>query len=230
LAISLASLASFFVHYEFNPAIDCFSPAPKNPVMYLWFVALMFANAAGLKFSTLATLTGSIALLLLMVGLSITAKRLVSRESGTWPRDAAIAALLAYCAVYCLNTAYGRLCLGVAGASASRYTPYVVLGLFGLYLYALSNPWRNLRIALVLVLLAFAMLGTRPLNPPDAWELKYLSDRKNVWRECYLTRHDIDECDALTHFQIDPSPEATRLQEKLDFLERNHLNLYDNSQ
>jgi hypothetical protein len=244
LATSIASLASFFANYKLDPGVGCFSAAPKDPVMYLWFVALMFANAAGLKFSILATLIGSIALFLLVMGLSITVKRLFSRELDAWPRDAAIAVLLAYCAVYCLSTTYGRLCEGLAGASASRYTPYVVLGLFGLYLYALSNRGRNLRVALILILLAFAMLGVRPLKGIDAWELEYLSNRKSAWRECYLARHDIYECDALTRFQIDPNlgtavkldpraeqpPEAADLQEKLDFLERNHLNLYDNSQ
>ncbi|HTR27522.1 MAG TPA: hypothetical protein VMI10_26365 [Terriglobales bacterium] len=246
MVISIASLASFFIGYKLDPAVACFSavPALNKSVLYLWFIALMFANAACFKFSTLATLIGSIALLALVMGLSITFKRLLSRESNAWPRDAAITALLAYCGAYCLGTAYGRLCEGLAGASASRYTPYVVLGIFGLYLCALSNRRRNLRIALVLMLLTFALLGARPLNRIDAWELDYLSNRKSDWRECYLARHDIYECDALTRFQIDPNqgtavkldpraeqpPEAAGLQEKLDFLERNRLNLYDNSQ
>jgi hypothetical protein len=46
-----------------------------------------------------------------------------------------------------------------------------------------------------------------------------------AWRECYLARHSIPECDALTHFQI-LNPKTTQPQEKLDFLEHNHLNLY----
>jgi len=231
LAISIASLASFFVGYKFNPAVDCFSPAPRNPIGYLWFVALMLAHVAGFTILslTLATLIGSIALLLLLVGLAVAAKRLLAQNSDTWSRDAAIAALLAYCAVFCLSTAYGRLCSGLIAAASSRYTFYVVPGFFGLYLYALSNHGRNLRVSLVLLLLAFALLGTRPLNRVDAWELEDLSNGKRAWRECYLARHDIYECDALTHFQIYPRPEETHLQEKLDFLERNHLNLYDDS-
>jgi hypothetical protein len=232
LAISIASLASFFVHYRFEPAVDCFSPAPKNPVMYPWFVALMFLHVSGLTILnlTLATLVGSIALLLLLVGLAIAVKRLLAQSSDTWSRDAVIAVLLAYCAVYCLNTAYGRLCSGLVAAGSSRYTPYVVLGFFGLYLYALSNHSRNLRVSLVLFLLVYALLGVLPLNRIDALNLEYLSNGKRSWRECYLARHDIHECDTLTQFPIYPSPEATHLQEKLDFLERNHLNLYDNSQ
>jgi len=231
LAISIASLASFFVGYKFNPAVDCFSPAPRNPIGYLWFVALMLAHVAGFTiFSlTLATLIGSIALLLLLVGLAVAAKRLLAQNSDTWSRDAAIAALLAYCAIFCLSTAYGRLCLGLVAAASSRYTFYVILGLFGLYLYALSNHGRNLRVSLVLLLLTFALLGTRPLNRVDAWELENLKNGKRAWRECYMARHDIHACDTLTDFPICSNPEATHLQEKLDFLERNHLNLYDDS-
>ena len=231
LTISIASLASFFVGYKFQSAVDCFSPAPKNPFVYAWFAALMFASAAGLKILSLifATLIGSIAWLVVVVGLLVTVRRLLAQKSDTWPRDAAIAALLAYCVVFCLNTAYGRMCLGLAGAGASRYTPYVVLGFLGSYLYALSNQGRNLRVSLVLVLLVFSMLSARPLDRKDARELVYFGYAKRVWRQCYLARHDIDECDALTNFQIYPGPNETHLQEKLDFLERNHLNLYDDS-
>ena len=82
LAISIASLASFFVRYKFNPAVDCFSPAPRNPIGYLWFVALMLAHVAGLTVVrlTLATLIGSIALLLLLVGLCT--QKIVGSELG----------------------------------------------------------------------------------------------------------------------------------------------------
>jgi hypothetical protein len=232
LAISIASFASFFADYKFQPAVDCFSPGLQNPTVYAWFVALMFASAAGLKILSLvfATVVGSVALLLVMVGLAITAKRLLAQNSETWSRDAAVAALLAYSAIVCLNTAYGRMCLGLAAAGNSRYTSYVILGLFGVYLYALSIRRRNLRVSLLVVLLAFAMLSARPLNRKDALVNAGVCNGKRVWRECYLARHDIYECNVLTHFQIHPHPEETHLQEKLDFLERNHLNLYDGSQ
>ena len=206
LTISIASLVSFFVGYKFQAAVDCFSPAPKNPIVYVWFAALMFASAAGLKILSLifATLAGSVAWLVVVVGLLVTVKRLLAQKSDTWPRDAAVAALLAYCVVFCLNTAYGRMCLGLAGAGASRYTPYVVLGFFGSYLYASSNQGRRLGISLVLVLLVFSILSARPLDRNDDREIVYFGYAKRVWRECYLARHDIDECTALTGFRIHP--------------------------
>jgi hypothetical protein len=171
LTISIASLGSFVVGYRFD-AVDCFSPAPENPVLYLCFVTLMFASVAGLAVLSLklATLIGSIPLLLLLVSGWLVGKRLLrARSEDTWSRDAAIAALLAYCAVFCFPTAYGRLCPGLAYAGVSRYTPYVVLGFFGLYLYALSNHARNLRVYLLLMLLVFAALSACPLNRSDAW-------------------------------------------------------------
>jgi len=233
LTISIASLASFFVGYKFQSGVDCFSLAPENPVLYLWFVALMFTHAAGFNILsiTFATLTGSLALLLLLVGLWVVGKRLfVKRSEDTWSRDAVIAVLLGYCVVFCFNAAYGRLCLGLAAASTSRYTPYVVLGFFGLYLYALSDHAQNLRAHLALALVLFATFGARPLSGSDARIVEEMTNSKRAWRECYLARHDIRECDTLTHFQVHPHPEATHLQEKLDFLERNRLNLYTDSQ
>lgn len=233
LTISIASLASFFVRHKFQSGVDCFSLAPENPVLYLWFVALRFTHAAGLNILSIAfaTLVSSIALLLLLVCLWIVVKRLfVAQAEDTWSPAIVIATLLADCAVFCFNAAYGRLCLGLAAAGTSRYTPYVVLGFFGLYLYALSDHARNLRVSLVLVLLLFATLGARPLSGDDARIVEEMTNGKRAWRDCYPARHDIHECDNLTKFQVHPHPEAIHLQEKLDFLERNHLNLYADSQ
>jgi hypothetical protein len=188
----------------------------------------MFASVVNIEILsiTLATVVGSIAMLLLLVSLRVVVKKLLERQAEHWSRDAVIAALLAYCAVFCLNTAYGRLCLGLVGATGSRYTPYLVLGFLGLYLLALSNQHRNLRALLVLVSLVFATLSARPLNRYDTRIVEKMSNGRRVWRECYLAEHGIHECDSRMHFQIYPHPEATHLQEKLDFLKRNRLNLY----
>ena len=231
VAISIASLASFFVGYRFTMGVDCPAPAPKNPFAYILFIALMFAHAGGFRALSLplATLLGSVVLLSFLVALTITTKGLFPRASDRWPRDAAIATLLAYSGIFCLNASYARMCLGLVAAETSRYTPYVILGLFGLYLYALSNRRPDDRVLLILVLV-FAVFGACPLNRSDALNNDLFNRGKRAWRECYLARHDINECNAVTHFQIYPHPEATHLQEKLDFLERNRLNLYDNSQ
>lgn len=154
----------------------------------------------------------------------------MAQGSDQWSRDAAIAALSAYSGIFCLNASYARMCLGLKAAGISRYTPYVILALFGVYLYTLSIRRRDFRVSLAMALVVFTGLGALPLNRKDAADNEHFNSGKRAWRECYLGRHDIDECTALTGFQIYPDPEKTHSQEKLDFLERNHLNLYDDSQ
>ncbi len=229
LAISLASLASFFVRYRLQPAVECFSPLPRSPADYLRFVALMFAHVASLRIPspTLAAIVGLIVLLWILAGVLMAAKGISQSESAS--RDAAIEALLTYSAIFCLSTAYGRLCLGVQSASSSRYTEYVVLGYLGLYLFALSISKRSLRAAAVVVLLVLSLLSARRLNRIDAGGLEAISNGKRAWRECYLARHNIEQCNSLTNFQVYFNAQRPGLQEKLDFLERNHLNLFDGS-
>jgi len=230
MAISLASLASFFVHYRFQPYADCFVSASRSPSNYLRFIALMFAHVAGLRIPslTLASILGLVVMFWILAGLSLAVKRM-TRESETWPRDAVIAALLAYGAIFCLSTAYGRLCLGLQSASSSRYTEYVVLGYLGLYFLALSISSRTLRRCLILILLALSLLSARRLNRIDAGGLEVMSGGKRAWRDCYLARHNVQECTALTGFRIYHNSSAAHMQEKLDFLERHHLNLYEDN-
>ena len=160
-AISIASLASFFVTYRFTMGVDCPAPAPKNPLAYPSFISLMFAHAGGFRALSLpfASLFGSVALFLFLVALTITTKGLFTRSSDRWPRDAAIAALLAYSGIFCLNASFARMCLGLAAAATSRYTPYVILGLFGVYLYALSIRRPDVRLKFILVVAVFALFG-----------------------------------------------------------------------
>ncbi|MGA7929304.1 MAG: hypothetical protein WCA20_25305 [Candidatus Sulfotelmatobacter sp.] len=56
-----------------------------------------------------------------------------------------------------------------------------------------------------------------------------MSNSKRAWRECYLARHNVEQCNNLTNFQVYFNAQGPRLQKKLDFLERNHLNLFDGS-
>lgn len=232
VGVSLVSLASFFVGYKFRPAVDCFSSVPKSPANYLRFIAMMFAHVAGLRIPnlSLAAFIGVVVLLWIGAGIGQSFKKLRARGSDAWVRDAAIAALLGYVILFCLNTAYGRLCLGLQSAASSRYTEYVVLGFLGLYLSALSTRSRNLRAFLVIFLLVLSLFSARRLNRIDAGGLEAMSNGKRAWRQCYLAGHDIRECDAFSHFNIHPNAGATHLQEKLDFLEQRRLNLYDGSE
>jgi hypothetical protein len=77
-------------------------------------------------------------------------------------------------------------------------------------------------VGLVLILITVRTLNTRG----DRAMGEHFADGKRRWGECYLRRHDIQGCDRETGFPIYPNAAATRLQEKLDFLEARHLNLF----
>jgi hypothetical protein len=74
----------------------------------------------------------------------------------------------------------------------------------------------------VLVLITLRTFNTRA---DDAWGRHY-AEGKRRWAACYRQRHDLRGCDLETGFLLYPVPEATRMQEKLDFLEARHLNLF----
>jgi hypothetical protein len=228
VALSIASLASFFVGYRFQPAVDCFSAVPTNPANYLRYVGMMFVHVGGFRIGnlTLAAVVGVMVLLALGAGVGLAVRRML-RGSEMWARDAAIVALLAYVAVFCLSAAYGRECLGLRDATSSRHTEWLVLGFFGLYLSAMSISGRWWRGFLVALLVVFSLHSAKRLNRMDAGELRGISEGKRVWRECYLARRDIPECDAASGFRIHPNPKATHLREKLDFVEGERLNLFD---
>jgi hypothetical protein len=52
---------------------------------------------------------------------------------------------------------------------------------------------------------------------------------KQSWKNCYLTHENIAYCDAVSHLQLYPAPNATHLRDKLRYLKENHLNLYVNA-
>jgi hypothetical protein len=226
LLVSIASMASFFVGYKLEPAADCFSIVPANPIRYAAFMSLMFANVVkGNSLPPLLTLLmGGLLLVAVVICLGTALARLFRTETNSWTRSAVISLLLGYCLLFCFNTAYGRQCLGLALAWNSRYVTYVIVGFFGLYLFSLSMPAK--RELLIIALCALALLSSGRMDERDWMGTMWFSNGKRAWRQCYLTRHDIGQCNALTGFQIYPGDDHGQLQRKLDFLEQNHLNLF----
>jgi len=227
LLLSVASVVSFFLGYKLQPAADCFSLHVENPLLYGLFMDLMFANYVGMKGGKLLPpLIGGAILVVFVICLDKSLKKLWSTSSQLWTRNAVISVLLSYCLVFSINTAFGRLCMGMPFATLSRYTPYLTAGFFGLYLSALSNEGSTLRKLSIVGVLVLALLTAGRVNKYDAESMQGVGEAKRAWRECYLAQHSIEHCDAVTGFPIHPHPDATHLQEKLDFLEERHLNLY----
>ena len=231
LLASSVSLAAFFIGYKLQPAADCFSFHPQPPLKYLRFMALMFANLVGTKgIGFLPTLVGTLVLVGMVLCLVLAGwKLLVVRTTiAAWTRYLIPATLIAYSLLFCLNTAFGRLCIGLDAAQTPRYTEYLQLGIFGLYLFVLTISCRSLR-NVVLFLFAVLLCQSVPIRAVDENTMVHFSEVKRSWKSCYLSSSNIGQCDRLAGFWVYPRPEATHLKEKLDFLKRNKLNLYADS-
>jgi len=223
LFLASASMASFFVHYRFQPAVDCFYYPHHEVLDYPWFIALMFTTFAGIRSPIiLATVLGAV---LLVVAISIIF--LVMRRAGQDQRLRPVALIIAVMASYSLlfsaNTAVGRVCLGLpAAAQASRYTTLMIPVFLAIYLYVLTVRTKARR-DIALVLLALILIPGHVHIPNGA---DWFSNGKRTWVSCYKRTGDVLYCDSTTGFQIYPDPHRTHLQQKLDYLKENKLNLF----
>jgi len=223
--IAAASLASFFVHYTFWPAVDCFV-FPYHPVTaYAWFMALMFWGFVGHTHHwILGTVVGALILGLAFVAFGAQLRRLLTRNR---PPDRYIvrAVLLGFSLLFIANTAVGRVCLGREGAAASRYATLMIPVFLAMYFYLLSfSSIRIGRFALVLFVLLLI-----PSAVAVRTGARTNTDGKRAWVSCYRRTEDINYCDRSTNFKVDPSPEYDHLKEKLDYLKQYHLNLFASS-
>jgi hypothetical protein len=223
--VACASFGSFFAGYKMDPAADCFSPQPHSPILYGRYAAAMFSPFFGVwGTNTLPIVVGATAICALLIVLIVSLKRLRSRNE-EWSRYATIVVLIAYCLLFCFATAYGRLCLGIGFAQASRYVIYVNLGLLGLYLGLLAIRNATAR-NVALTILALSLFRTAQPDPRFSRRMARMHDVKQEWKTCYLTLGDIDECNQYP--RVYPwEPERTHLQEKLDFLKQTRQNLFD---
>jgi hypothetical protein len=226
LFLAIASLASFFVRYVFQPAADCFQFPHGNWLSYLQFMGLMFSGfvlpRTPLALSTGTVILGTtILLLMVLVFLWHSFRLIIGPISDT---HLVGAVLLGFSLLFVANTAVGRLCLGLEQALSSRYSTLLIPAFLAIYFFLLSQSWygaRNVVLALwVMLLLPSSVTIARA-------EVRSYSEGKRRWANCYVRTGDINYCDRSTNFKIYPAPEATHLKQKLDYLKANHLNLFD---
>jgi hypothetical protein len=127
LFIACISLALFFIHYIFQPAVDCFVFPYSHPGHYIWFVALMFANVTGIgSHIVLAAALGPVLVLCSIFVLGVHSKVLV-RAARLSQTSLVIVILMTYSLTFAINTAIGRVCLGLPGSALpSRYCTLLI--------------------------------------------------------------------------------------------------------
>jgi hypothetical protein len=224
--LAFLSLASFFIGYRFNPSVGCFSFS-HNLVGYLHFTGLMLSRSIGIRRpQPLPTLAGALILLWMGLALLVGVRKFWQERERAGSRFAIEAILLAYCLLFCFNTAVGRLCLGMEASQTSRYIIYAAVGWFGLYLHSAAMKKDFLRYSFSAVLLLVWLVAAGFVHHGDRFEMEWYRRGKSAWKECYVQTHDISHCDSATGFPVYPWPERTHLKQKLDFLEERRLNLF----
>jgi hypothetical protein len=228
MLISLASFGSFFIGFKSQPAADCFSYQVQPIAGYVRFSVLMFAPFFGAQGTdALPTLIGILAVCALLAVSAFSGISLLRERGAQWTKYAVVTALTTYCLLFCMATAYGRLCLGMQFAQASRYVVYLNLGMLGLYFSLLMISDGVIRNMLV-VFLGISLLGTIVSGERSRKDMVYWHDTKATWKNCYLATGNLKECNKVS-WVYPGAPESTHLQEKLDFLKRTRQNLFADS-
>jgi hypothetical protein len=224
LALSLGSLALFFHGYVFSPAVACFQFPDPHPARYLPFLGRLFLRPL--------EVSGPGAVLALGIPLASVCAALAgwgcwrmfaARERAHLPEIAF--ALSLFSLLFAVNSAVGRVCLGDAGADASRYVPYMTPFLVAAYLVFTMRAPSTWPRATVLTAFCALLLGKEVLRTRhDVKDAAAIAAGKRHWRDCYLARSDVATCSI--PFRIYPDPAATHLEEKLRFLRERHLGFF----
>jgi hypothetical protein len=229
VVVSLLSAGSFFVGYQFAPAVDNFQFPIREWWLYPQFMALMLANFCGIKGVTALSYVVGFLILSLMIILVLIhvvralRPRVTISESTA---DAAIAVLMTFTLIFCANTAIGRISLGLSAAQSSRYVTYLIPGYLGIYLWLVALQPDTMRCFLLITAIAGLIAASFPLREADRNTLNWYMEGKTHWKTSYLQTEDIKAATRAANFPIYPSPELTHLKQKLEYLKREKLNLY----
>jgi hypothetical protein len=224
LLLATVSLASFFYHYRWDPAVPCFHFPDPHPLNYPWFIGLMMAYFLGLRAVLPASLAGSF-LALVAVAVLIWHGLRLWRERVWSAVDRTVVILLGFSLLFAANAAVGRVCMGMPeSAQYSRYMGLLVPAFLGIYFHLLT--WREgaLRTGVLAVFVIALVPGT--VRMPAGYSPQAVKDGKQAWKTCILQTGTINYCDRATGFPVYADPRRAHLLEKLQFLQQNGLNLY----
>ena len=228
VAASLATLALFLHGFALHTAADCFQFPHPRPWEYVPFAGLVLARPFGLEpIETAGHLPLATIVAIAMVGFTSYAGYRLIRARGDSVLWRVTCVLAGFAVLFASMSAIGRICLGFDVAYSSRYITYMLPGMLALYLVIRANATasRVSRALLAVFLVACVAKETSHRSRDEAGAyLQY----KQLWRNCYLTYHDIPVCDSLSGHPVYPQSgaEASHLQEKLDWLEARGYSLF----
>lgn len=224
--VSLATLYWFFQGYKFTASVSCFHFPHSKPWEYPVYSAFMYGRFIFEGSKGLPLIMGSVTLLSLgWFGLRTLLDVFKTKEASQNPRSALLFLYL-YTALYIGATAIGRVCLGPAQGSSSRYIPYIVPSLIALWISISLLNIRHKRYILAGILSIFMVseLYWRQRDMNNTF--KSYIDGKRAWASCYLNNPNIKYCNKVTGFFVYPPVNEDKFKEKLDLLQRKKWSIF----
>ena len=226
IAAGVGTLFVFFHGFVPLSATPCFQFPHSRPWEYVPYTGFVLARPFGFLAgdSVSQVLTGTVVALGMTGFVMYAGVRMIQSrgDSAFW---AATFSLAGFALLFAAGTAVGRICLEFVSANASRYIPYIMPGMLAIYLVIRRNAAKSpIAFALLPVLLIACI--AKETEETSKIEAETFFKYKQRWRDCYLATHDIGVCDASAGHAVYPSPEATHLQKKLDWLEQHRYSLF----
>ncbi len=224
--LSAAALALFFHGYRFASAAECFQFPDPRPLRYVPFAGLIVARPLRLvRLVPVARFIGP-ACFVLAAGMATAGGALVLRRTRTLLART-IFLFASFSTLFVLDSAVGRVCLGMGLALSSRYVPYVTPLWLAAWFALSSGASRSVLARRVAASVALALLFDQALIPDDVQTIRWYSEGKARWRACFLASGDESACNASTRFRVYPVEGAPQVEAMRRYLRDNRLNLYE---
>ena len=218
VVLPLSALSTFFIHYRYGDyASECVARGVPGALLLVQFVGAMLGHYFEASGQALLWLGLPIVLAVTSFGVLLLRDWFVLAR----PRrhTAILLAGVASTLGFAIATAHGRYCLGPEAPTASRYQPLLIPAFLALFVALREGLLRNL-FAAVIVCTAFYL-------PANDWAtLRGFDDAKRRWERCYRLEHSVERCDRETSFAVYPVPANVRLQERMDYFEKNKLGIF----
>jgi hypothetical protein len=224
IVASAATLVSYRIGLETSLASEVCTVVSQRASDYPVFLLRLFSLFVQAVRLRAILFFGITILCSVLVIFSRSALQLVRPGWQISSRHLVITTLLGFALMFSAATAYSRSC-GLAGA-ASRYMSYLLLGFLGLYFGSISMRRSPAKAVAVGFVVAIGLLSSVSIRPRLQDAIQTISQKQSKWRECYISTHNISACDARMGGFINMDPEPPDLRLKLDYLERNRLNLF----
>jgi len=197
------------------------------PWRYIWFIALGYSAVFGAKgIGIIQTVFGLLFLLLVLWVFALSLKRILYQNKDQYITSTRshkiIVILIAYSLIFLVNTALGRISLGIGYAQAPRYFPYVVPSVIGVYCFFKISEFKS-RAFFILLLFAL-MMAYQFVSYYDVQLMKKWADAKSQWKETYLKHESVSRANSVVWFTI--YPDSNLVKSRFDFLKEHKLNIY----